>query len=82
MRERCGKQGKEREKDAILEITFAITEGRGVDRQAQPRTAGSGRGVLVAMTQRHAERERENNQKIVAKKFGDVAENDYLCTMY
>lgn len=30
--ERCGKQGKEREKDAILEITFAVIEGRGVDR--------------------------------------------------
>lgn len=56
MGERCGKQGKEREKDAILEITFAVTEGRGVDRYAQPRTAGSGGGCLVAMTQRHAER--------------------------
>ena len=60
---RCGRQVEVRENDAILEITFAVTEGCGVDRQTQPRTAGSDGGVLVAMTQRHAERERENNQK-------------------
>ena len=79
---RCGRQGEVSENDAILEITFAVTEGCGEDRQTQPKTAGSGREVLVAMTQRHTERERENNQKIVARKFAYVAENDYLCTMY
>lgn len=82
MSARCGGQGEVRENDANFKFTFAVTEGCGVDRYAQPRTAGSGDGCLVAKTQRHTERERENNQKIAAKRFGYIAENDYLCIMY
>ena len=40
---RCGRQGEVRENDAILDITFAVTEGCGESEKPSAEAQGTGR---------------------------------------